>query len=136
MVEALASAGLDEINFAGGEPTLCPWLHDLIRLAKELGLTTSIVATDSRITPGWLDIVEASRDWATLIMDTVNPQQLRELRRTTRSGPISEEDYLGVIDILRPRGIRVKINTAVTLSNSDEGLTGVIARARTEWWIC
>ena len=39
VVEALAHAGFQKINFAGGEPTLCPWLPDLIMLAKELGLT-------------------------------------------------------------------------------------------------
>ena len=26
VVEALATAGFNKINFAGGEPTLCPWL--------------------------------------------------------------------------------------------------------------
>ena len=29
-----------KINFAGGEPTLCPWLSDLISRARELGMTT------------------------------------------------------------------------------------------------
>ena len=31
VVDALAKAGFDKINFAGREPTLCPWLPDLIR---------------------------------------------------------------------------------------------------------
>ena len=30
VIEALAQAGFRKINFAGGEPTLCPWLIDLI----------------------------------------------------------------------------------------------------------
>ena len=43
VVGALASVGFDKINFAGGEPTLCPWLSDLLHRAKNLGFTTSIV---------------------------------------------------------------------------------------------
>ena len=54
VVDALASAGFDKINFAGGEPTLCPWLPDLTRRAKELGLTTSVVTNGSCLTPEWL----------------------------------------------------------------------------------
>lgn len=36
VVDALAGAGFEKINFAGGKPTLCPWLPDLILRAKEL----------------------------------------------------------------------------------------------------
>lgn len=46
--------GFRTINFAGGEPTLCPWLPDLLRRAKELNLTTAIV-TNGILLPriGW-----------------------------------------------------------------------------------
>ena len=57
VVESLAQAGFQKINFAGGEPTLCPWLPDLIRLARELRLTTSVVTNGSRVTLPWLDSV-------------------------------------------------------------------------------
>ena len=134
VVEALATAGFDKINFAGGEPTLCPWLPDLIRRAKELGLTTSIVTNGSRITPEWLDCVGNSLDWATLSIDTLDRQKLEGLGRTTRAGPLSEDNYLDVIDMLKERGVRLKINTVVTRSNCDEDLTGFIARARPERW--
>ena len=134
VVDALAGAGFDKINFAGGEPTLCPWLPDLIVRVKELGLTTSIVTNGSRITPEWLDQVGGALDWAALSIDTVDPQKMEETGRTTRSGPMSEDDYLNVIDTLKERGVRVKINTVVTRSNCDEDLTGFIAGARPERW--
>ena len=134
VVEALASAGFDKVNFAGGEPTLCPWLPDLIRRARELGCTTSMVTNGSRITPEWLDRVDNSLDWATLSIDTVDPQKLEASGRTTRTGPLSGDDYLVVIDMLKERGIRLKINTVVTRSNCGEDLTGFIARARPERW--
>ena len=134
VVDALASAGFDKINFAGGEPTLCPWLPDLIRQAKELGCATSIVTNGSRITPEWLDQVDSHLDWATLSVDTVDAQKLEASGRTTRNGPLSEDDYLGIIDMLKERGIRLKINTVVTRSNCDEDLTGFIAKACPERW--
>ena len=45
VVESLAGAGFGKINFAGGEPALCPWLPELIRRAKELGLTLPLSPT-------------------------------------------------------------------------------------------
>lgn len=134
VVEALASAGFDKINFAGGEPTLCPWLPDLIRRAKEMELTTSIVTNGSRITPEWLDRVGNCLDWAAVSIDTVDPEKLKSSGRTTRDGPLSEDDYLGVIDLLKQRRIRLKINTVVSRSNCEEDLAGFIARALPERW--
>ena len=49
VVEQLAAAGFDKITFAGGEPTLCPWLGELIALAKQRGLTTMLVTNGSRL---------------------------------------------------------------------------------------
>ena len=90
VVESLAGSGFEKINFAGGEPTLCPWLPDLIRRAKELELTTSLVTNGSRITQEWLDGAAEYLDWAALSIDTVDPRKLEKLGRTTRSGPLSE----------------------------------------------
>ena len=134
VVEALATAGFDKINFAGGEPILCPWLPDLIRLAKELELTTSIVTNGSCVTQEWLDRVDGCLDWAAVSIDTVDQEKLRHMGRTTRTGPMSEADYLRVIDMLRQCDIRLKINTVVTRSNYNEDLAGFIARARPERW--
>ena len=130
VVEALAAAGFDKINFAGGEPTLCPWLPDLIQRAKELEFTTSMVTNGSCVTREWLDRVDGCLDWAAVSIDTVDPEKLKRMGRTTRTGPLSEADYLRVIDMLKQRGIRLKINTVVTRGNFDEVLAGFIANAR------
>ena len=134
VVETLARAGFAKINFAGGEPTLCPWLPDLIRRAKELELTTSLVTNGSRITQEWLDSVAGYLDWAALSVDTVDPRKLEKLGRTTRSGPLNEGDYLGIIDMLKERNVRLKINTVVTRINCDENLTKFIIKAHPERW--
>ena len=134
VVETLAAAGFDKINFAGGEPTLCPWLPDLIRRAKNLGCTTSMVTNGSRITPDWLDNVSEHLDWAALSIDTVDPKKLQRTGRVTVDGPLSETDYRHIIDLLKQRGVRLKINTVVTQINCDENLTEFITKAHPERW--
>ena len=134
VVETLAGAGFQKINFAGGEPTLCPWLPDLIIRAKERGLTTSVVTNASRITPEWLSGLNGCLDWAALSVDSVNAGTLRRIGRTTVSGPLGECDYLNAIDILRQRGVRIKVNTVVSQENLREDLTEFIVKARPERW--
>ncbi len=90
VVDALAGAGFRKINFAGGEPTLCPWLPDLIRRAKDLGLTTSVVTNGSRISEEWMSSVSGSLDWIALSVDSVNPDTLLRTGRVTRSGPMRQ----------------------------------------------
>ena len=134
VVESLAKAGFQKINFAGGEPTLCPWLPDLIRLTRALGLTTSVVTNGSRITREWLGGVSGSLDWATLSIDSVDSATLLLMGRTSQSGPMSEGDYLRAIGLFRQHGVRMKVNTVVTRSNLKEDLTDFILKARPERW--
>ena len=134
VVEALGRAGFRKLNFAGGEPTLCPWLPDLLACASALGVTTSVVTNGSRITRDWVKMVAGSLDWAALSVDSVNPDTLRRTGRQTRAGPMTEEDYLAAIALLMEYGVRVKINTVVTRDNLGEDLTGFIAAALPERW--
>ena len=134
VVESLAQAGFQKINFAGGEPTLCPWLPDLIMLAKKNGLTPPLSPTGAEITENWLESLNGTLDWATLSIDSVDPGMLLRTGRTTRYGPMNECDYLRVIGILRQHGVRIKVNTVVTRSNLEDDLTGFIIRARPERW--
>ena len=134
VVESLAQAGFQKINFAGGEPTLCPWLHDLILRAKELGLTTSVVTNGSRVTPEWLEGVHGCLDWVALSIDSVDPDTLLRIGRSTRTGPMSELHYLRAVELFKRHGVRVKVNTVVTRFNLEEDLSDFIVRARPERW--
>lgn len=134
VVESLARAGFQKINFAGGEPTLCPWLPDLIARAREMGLTTSVVTNGSRLTKEWLNGVRGRLDWVALSIDSVDPGTLSRTGRTTRSGAMSGHGYLCAIDLLRRHDVRVKINTVVTRFNLWGDLTDFILEARPERW--
>lgn len=133
-VEALADAGFDKINFAGGEPTLCPWLKDLIRTAKARGLATSIVTNGTLITADWLSDLKGSLDWIALSVDTVDPAKLAATGRATNRGPMGEGDYLRIAADISEGGFGLKINTVVTAANRDEDFTDFILRARPARW--
>ena len=134
VVESLAQSGFEKINFAGGEPTLCPWFPGLIGRAKDLGMTTSVVTNGSLICKEWLDRLEGSLDWAALSIDSVNPDTLLRTGRATRSGPMSAQDYLRVVGILNERIVRIKVNTVVSRSNLYEDLSEFIIDVRPERW--
>jgi len=134
VLESLALAGFRKVNFAGGEPTLCPWLPDLINRARELGLTTSLVTNGSLISAEWLDRLQGSLDWVALSIDSLDPDTLLRIGRTTRSGPMSERDYQDAIEALREYDIRLKINTVVTRANLHENLADFIIEAHPERW--
>ena len=134
VVEMLAESGFAKVNFAGGEPTLCPWLSDLIGMAKEHELTTAIVTNGTKITPDWLDSQNRTLDWIALSVDTVDPEKLTRLGRVTHSGPISEDEYLQIAESVKERGIRFKINTVVTSETWEEDFTEFITQARPERW--
>ena len=87
-----------------------------------------MVTNGSFVTGAWLDRVDGALDWAAVSIDTVDPEKLKRTGRTTRAGPLSEADYLRVMDMLNSARIRVKINTVVTRINYDEDLAAFIAK--------
>ena len=134
VVKRLARAGFQKINFVEGEPTLCPWLSDLIASAKEFGLSTAMVTNGSLLSPAWMDAVAGHLDWVALSVDSVNPDTLRRIGRTTRSGPLGAPDYLNMAVMLKRHGIRLKINTVVTRLNVNEDLTNFIIESSPKRW--
>ena len=124
VVDRIAEFGFEKINFAGGEPTLCPWLPDLIARAKEHGMVTSIVTNGSKITDLWLNDLHGSLDWIGLSIDTVDPEKLVRLGRAIAGKvPITEAEYLDIIGEIKRHKIRLKINTVVTSVTWKENFT-------------
>lgn len=134
IVDRLAEAGFEKINFAGGEPTLCKWLPGLVKQAKRHGMTTSVVTNGSRVTGEWLDGLDGCLDWIALSIDTVDPEKLIRLGRTVGTKPMTEEEYLRKTRAIKQRGIRLKINTVVTLETWQENFTSFIRLAKPERW--
>ncbi len=138
VVEQLAAAGFDKITFAGGEPTLCPWLGELIARAKQRGLTTMLVTNGSRLLqPGWLDAVGAYLDWVVLSIDSTDPRTHERMGRRIAGKvgrALSVEHYLAVAAELHRRNIRLKVNTVVTAENAEEDMGEFLLALRAERW--
>ncbi len=135
VVELLAKSGFEKITFAGGEPTLCPWIVDLIQCAKSNGMTTMIVTNGSRISPQWLAKCKGILDWIALSIDSLNTaSNLSSGRAISGKKPLLESDYLDIIDAIKSGGFRLKINTVVSKVNWQENMVDFIGQTLPERW--
>ena len=135
LLNLLCQAGFQKINFAGGEPTLLAWLSDLIRETKSNGLTTSIVTNGSRITPEWLDDLAGSLDIIALSIDSVESDTQRKIGRVVNGkDPIDAPRYRKLGEMIRERGIRLKVNTVVNRANHTEDFRSFILEMKPERW--
>ena len=135
LITLIAKAGFRKINLAGGEPTLYPWLHELIRHAKSLGLTTSVVTNGSKITDVWLDNLSGCLDILAISIDSVDAERQRKIGRLVNGKPpMNEADYLGIGASAKASGIRLKVNTVVNRHNVDEDFRSFISAMRPERW--
>ena len=92
----LADAGVKKLTFVGGEPTLCPYLGELLEEAKRVGLTTCIVSNGTGLTNSFLDTWGQHVDWVGLSIDASN-DDLHEDWSWRKEGPCSvEEPAFGV----------------------------------------
>lgn len=133
LVRALSSR-FRKISFAGGEPTLCPWLPELIEAAREEGATTMLVTNGSRLAPT-LQRVAGMLDWVALSIDSASESTLVTLGRAVQGRKaIPAPLYVELAEEARRAGARVKINTVVTSLNAGEDLSWLIFALRPERW--
>ena len=137
--EMLAEAGADKITFVGGEPTLCPYLGDLLVASKDVGLTTCIVSNASGLTEKFLDEWGHLIDWVGLSIDASNDEIHVDIGRGMRSDLArSRSDHLELAtdawDRCRSRGIRMKLNTVVCKSNLNDDMAELVLKLRPERW--
>ena len=135
IIELLAGNGFKKITFAGGEPTLCPWLSELIFTAKTNGMTTMIVTNGSMLTDNFLNKNKRYLDWIAVSIDSLNYDTNKAIGRVVNGGKAFNEDYYSnVIIRIKESGYRLKINTTVNRFNFRENMTDFILRSEPERW--
>jgi radical S-adenosyl methionine domain-containing protein 2 len=135
VVYQLAELGFEKITFAGGEPTLCPWLPDLIRAAKESGMTTMIVTNGSKLNTRFLETNQKHLDWITISIDSLKSEtNISTGRAISGKTPIQLETYLSVIAQVKEYGYGFKINTVVNQQNYDEDMSAFIQEVKPKRW--
>jgi len=135
VVRHLATHGFQKITFAGGEPTLCPWLPELIQTAKEADMTTMIVTNGSRLTNDYLSSLRPHLDWVALSIDSLDEVTCINIGRAEPGrGAIGAVGYRAMVDRVKAHGFRLKMNTVVNRHNWMEDLGAFIRYARPERW--
>jgi radical S-adenosyl methionine domain-containing protein 2 len=133
LVDILATH-FDKVTFAGGEPTLCPWLVVLLDTVKRNGGTTMLVTNGSRLDPATLADLAGRLDWLTLSIDSAQPGIHQRLGRALKGVPLEPRRYVEVADAARALGIGVKVNTVVSALNAEEDMRPFIRRLAPERW--
>ncbi|MDI1476354.1 viperin family antiviral radical SAM protein [Polyangium sp. y55x31] len=133
VVELLAQC-FRKITFAGGEPTLCPWLPELICAAKARGAVTMLVTNGTRLGADDLARFEGQLDWITLSIDSAAESTHVALGRAVRGKAIPAARYIDAADRARAMGMRIKVNTVVTSINAGEDMFEMILALRPERW--
>ncbi|HAD33032.1 MAG TPA: radical SAM protein [Chitinophagaceae bacterium] len=135
VVEALCHAGTGKITFAGGEPTLCPWLPDLLEVAKRHGVTTMLVTNGTRLEENWIQKHSFLIDWITLSVDSLDPIVNAQSGRKVPGCKAPNIDwYLDKVRIIKDAGIRFKTNTVVYRLNVEEDMSNFISTTQPERW--
>lgn len=136
IIEKLAAHGFKKITFAGGEPTMVKDLEELMKYAQEKGMVTCLVTNGSRLLDkSYCEKLFPYIDWLTLSIDSIKEQTNIEIGRSLKgNGPLTEKDYLQIINLARNYSIRVKINTVVNHWNKHEDLNSFMLAAQPERW--
>lgn len=135
VVKELAKFGFEKITFAGGEPTLCPWLGELIKTAKENGLTTMIVTNGTRLTDKFLKENQPYLDWIALSVDSLNAETNKTSGRAiVGKKAIELAHYKEIVDKIKFYNYGLKINTVVHAKNVHEDLSNFITYATPIRW--
>lgn len=135
LVAELRLGGFRKITFAGGEPTLCPWLSEIVAYAKLIGLKTALVSNGSRLTDDLIGELAANLDWIALSIDSISDGvNLRLGRAVGGHRPVSFDSALSIMKEFRRLGVRTKINTVVTRLNFGEYLLPAIMEIKPDRW--
>lgn len=139
LLEQLATAGVEKINFVGGEPMLHPHIRAWIVHAKAVGMVTSIVSNGTGINRAFLSAMKGHLDWVGLSIDASNDELHEQLgrgeKKDLRNGNSAHlARSLPVADLLHEFGVGVKLNTVVTALNQQDDMSEVVRRIRPDRW--
>jgi radical S-adenosyl methionine domain-containing protein 2 len=136
IIDKLAEAGFSKITFVGGEPTLCPWIGDLIVRAKIHKMTTMLVTNGSKLNEEFMKDIDGFLDWVVLSVDSTIPSINSRIGRSQSNRIMPDEDYyLQRIELIKRYGMRLKINTVVNKKNyRDYSMCTFIQKVQPERW--
>lgn len=132
ILDKLSKSGVQKVTFAGGEPLMYPHIESVIKWAKSLGMTTSIITNGFRLTMEFLEEMQGHLDWIGVSVDSLNPSTNDAIGRTDRF--IGHLNYMTLVEGIKAYGYRLKINTVVNAYNWEEDMNYFIRQADPDRW--
>lgn len=129
-----ANSSARRLNFVGGEPTVYPYLEELILYAQACGLRTSVVTNGFNLVKEGLTPAFRSLELLGLSIDSLFNSSNLKIGRSVKGTTISAYDWMKLFDQAAQMGLPIKINTTVTKYNVDEDLSQFILEANPKRW--
>ena len=122
------------LNFVGGEPTVYPYLTELIHKAYLSGLRTSIVTNGFNIIKNGIPQEFEYLDLIGVSIDSLDHNTNIKIGRSHNGVTISEADWQTLFYQIASMDIRLKINTTISQYNLLEDLSTFIFKANPLRW--
>lgn len=129
--EILKEVGTQKLSFSGGEPLLCPYLGDLIKETKQLGITTMLITSGTLLDEDFLYLYGDYIDWIALSIDSSKEVIQQRLGRGTGNHIRKTKE---VARLIHEKRIKLKINTVVTDLSWEEDMSNLISELAPERW--
>lgn len=134
IIKKLADAGVQKITFAGGEPMLFPWIGEVIKYTKTLGVTTSLITNGFLLSVDFLDDMKGWLDWIGISIDSVILTTNQKIGRTHRGHAMHRSWYEWICQEISDRGYHLKVNTVVCSLNKNDDLNSFLNLVKPERW--
>jgi len=131
VLEKLKAAGIEKINFAGGEPLLHPLFFHITKMAKDLDFTVSILSNGYYLNRDIVSKLSLYVDWIGLSVDSACEEVEVALGRGNGN---HVKHITKLADIVHKAGVKLKINTTVTRLNCAEDMRPLLKKLMPERW--
>ena len=132
IIRQLKDAGTKKITFVGGEPTLVPFLQELIHFTKSLDILTMLVTNGSKLLrENYLESIAPSLDFLGLSIDSGREEVNKKLGRGTGN---HVEQTIKIADRARFYNIPLKVNTVITSLTWKEDMEWLIQELQPFRW--
>lgn len=137
LILLLSRNGFEKISFCGGEPTLCPWLLELLILSKQIGLRTSLITNGWKLLDtNYTQFIFPWLDEITLSIDSFSDETNIEIGRAfVGKKVISKEKYIHLSKEIKKSNIPYsKINSVICQWNHKEKMAPIIQEITPNRW--
>lgn len=124
----------ERVNFVGGEPTVSPYILELVKAAKSYGLKVTMVTNGYKMAknPEFADELLKNLDGIGISIDSLSPETNTHIGRCHCNQTLTTTEYYELCKKIKSRGIPLKINTVVSRANINEDFNKFYETVRPE----